>query len=218
MNLHYHSHLGAEHILASVGLLQELDTVLRSLALSVWPGKSASNPRLDVVQQMLNAQLEAALVGVGWLSQAQVIASAHEFYADFYRKVSRPWALPGLPEAEIQVLGECQFGNTARLGLDNEKFRIGRIEGRCDVGVEIVPVSSLAQRIDGNVATFKRAQELLRRLGPNGLPTPVLVIGLEAGEQTEVWNLQGTGHPLSSLKKPSVARQVVAARIAGKQA
>ena len=207
MRLHYYSHQGAEHILGSTGLLLELDTLLRALPLPVWRNKSACNKRLDVVQQMLNSLIEDQMVRRGWLSQAQVIASAHEFYADFYRLAPRPWSLPGLPDAAVRALCEVQFGNVARLGLDNEKFRIGRAEGRCDVGVEIVPLRSLAQRIDTSVATFEKCRQLLERLGCNGLPTPVLVIGLDVDEETEVWDLRAEPFPLIAVKQSAQCRQ-----------
>ena len=209
MKLVYHSHLGAEHSLASCGLLLELDSVLRKLPLPVWRGKSPKHPQLEVVQQMLNTYLECELTARGWLSQAVIGDAEREFYADFYKAAERQWSLPGLPEALLKALCESQFGNTSRLGMDNEKFRIGHFEGRCDVGIEIVPTRALARRTDKSIATFEKCQKLLNRLGPYGMPTPVLVIGLEADDDTPVWDLKRHKVSLEAIKASTELRQAL---------
>jgi hypothetical protein len=196
----YYAHQGADHLLASCGLLEELDIVFRRLPLPVWHAKSGANPSLDVVQQVLNSFIEYELVSRDWLSQAQVLESAHDFYADFWKQSPRQWDMPGLPPSSIKALCEIQFGNVARLGMDNEKFRIGYLEGRADVGIEVVPTRVLANRIDTAVASYEKTVSLLQRLGRTGMPTPILVIGLEPDDSTFTLNLRDHFSSLQPLR------------------
>ncbi len=203
----YYAHLGAQHLLSSCGLLAQLHGVLTRLPVPHWQGKSSANDQLCVVQQVLNSFIEYELTERGWLSQAQVGDAANEFYADFWASAPAQWQLEGLADSSVQALCEVQFGNVGRLGMDIEKFRVGHLEGRCDVGIEIVPTRALAHRVDGSVATFEKACGLVQRLGRAGLPIPLLVVGLDTHPGQPELDLRTVADSLDELRGKRSAKR-----------
>lgn len=216
MKLTFHSHLGASHLLHSSGILEEIATVLRKLPTPVWPGKSEANADYEVVQQMVNSLIEHELLKKGWLSQPKVVASSSAYYADFWKQAKAPWAMRGLPEQNVRALCEIQFGNVGRLGMDNEKFRIGFQEDRADVGIQVVPMAALAKRVDRSVANFEKTKSLIEKLGRGSLQVPVLVIGLDA-EPSKALDMRNWAKALTVLTGPGSQkrRQALAAKILG---
>lgn len=174
----YHSHLGAAALLESCGLLGQLDAVIRALPTPVFGGKSLKNAKHDVVQQMVNSMFRVALEGHGWLHQHAVAEASTGYYADFWSQAPVRDAPAGLEGTTVRALCEIQLGNVSRLGADFDKFRIGWLEERADVGIEVVPVQALASRVAQSVANFEKARSDISRLKRTGLPVPVLLVGL----------------------------------------
>ncbi|MCC5611540.1 hypothetical protein LC612_33570 [Nostoc sp. CHAB 5834] len=212
MKLQFYAHLRAEHLLHSAGLLQEISTSLEAIPIPVWAGKSKANSSLYVVQQVLNSFIEYQLATRGWLTQAQVGARATEFYADFWKSSTPQWDDSRCEVSPIKALCEVQFGNVARIGMDLEKFRIGNMQGRCDVAIEVVPMKGLADRIDDSVATFEKAKSLVEALGPWALPVPLLLVGLSDDPLQPHLNLKSHFRNISQLKgvRSAVVRQAFA--------
>jgi hypothetical protein len=77
---------------------------------------------------------------------------------------------------------------TIKLILTSPPYNIGK---SYEVGVSVVPVASLARRIDENVAYFERARKELpsARLS---ITLPILLIGLEDDQDTPVIDLTAT--------------------------
>lgn len=187
MKLQYFSHRHADKLLAACGLLQELDTALSALPVPIYPGKSEAKQRSEkqvIVQTVLNTLIELQLVDLGWLAQPQVMATAGagktRYYADFYKADHAESLEPyvGRKGSQIQALVEVQFANTARADSDLKKFSIGFSQGRCDVGILVVPLKCMANRMSSNVANFEYVVDGLLELGQLMAPVPLLVIGL----------------------------------------
>jgi hypothetical protein len=188
VKLQYFSHRHADKLLASCGLLQELDMAFSTLPIPIYPGKSEAKDRHShkqtILQPLLNTIIELKLMGLSWLAQPQVKASAGagrtRYFADFY-KIGRAQSLipyVGEQAASIQALMEVQFANSARTDSDLKKFNIGFSQGRCDVGILVVPVKEMAGHMSSNVANFDYVVDGLLEMGQLMAPVPLLVIGL----------------------------------------
>lgn len=155
---------------------QEIETAVRECPLYIWPGKSATNPRLDVVQQLLNVYFERRLhIDMGWEfhPDATTIQNS-QLKADFRKTFD-----------DLTVQAEVQFGNMARWYTDIFKFQAGYSGKAVRMGVSIIPMQSLAQRIDSNVTHYER---VIRELpaAELSITLPILNLGIEPGQNTPV--------------------------------
>jgi hypothetical protein len=195
VKLQYFSHRHADKILAACGLLQELDHAFSSLPVPIYPGKSEAKLHSDkqvIVQPLLNTLIELHLVDLGWLAQPQVKAVAGagktRYYADFYKSHHAEALAPyvGQEASRVQALMEVQFANSARSDSDLKKFFIGFSQGRCDVGIMVVPLKRMANHMSSNVANFEYVVDGLLELGQLMAPVPILVIGLSEEEAPRI--------------------------------
>lgn len=156
--------------------------VCRNLPLFIWPGKSANNTRLDVVQQLLNVYFDRRLaIDLGWEHHplaTDIIESG--LRADFRKAFS-----------DLSVQMEVQFGNMARWYSDIFKFQTAYSQELTQAAVSIVPMGGLGRRIDSNIAHYERA---LRELPSANLSItlPILLIGLEPDDDTQVVDVSHT--------------------------
>ncbi len=188
LKLRYFSHRHADKLLTACGLLPELDAAFSNLVIPVFPGKSDAKDhragQQTVLQPVLNTLIELMLARKGWLLQPQVKAKLDatrtRYFADFYKEAQAPASIAyvGDENASLQVLMEVQFANTARSDSDLKKFNIGFSQGRCDVGVLVVPDKRMAACMSSNVANFEYVVDGLVELGQLMAPVPVLVVGL----------------------------------------
>lgn len=183
MKTHLYSYRFAEEILQHVNYQDawlELVEVFENAPLFVYPGKSKTNPNLDVVQQVMNTFFDRRLaVDFDW--QYHPLATEIEesgLQADFRKSFG---------ELSIQV--EVQFGNMARWYSDIFKFQAAYSQRLIHMGISVVPINELARRIDSNIVNFER---VLREL-PSALLSithPILVIGLDPDDQTKIVDLR----------------------------
>lgn len=169
----------------------EITAVVGNAPVFVHLGKSSSNAKLDVVQQCLNTWFDRALaVEHGWDYHPLATRIKKSKLAADFRKV--------FPKIRIQA--EVQFGNMSRWYSDIFKLQTAYSQGMADLGLSIVPMGSLAKRIDSNIASFER---VVRELPSANLSitVPILVIGVEHDEQTPEIDLRKVGFPLASLTK-----------------
>jgi hypothetical protein len=170
---------------------EEITGVVAKAPLFVHLGKSGSNAKLDVVQQCLNTWFDRALaVEHGWAYHPLATRIKKSKLAADFRK--------GFPNIRIQA--EVQFGNMSRWYSDIFKLQAAYSQNMADLGLSIVPMGSLAKRIDSNVVTYER---VIRELPSANLSitVPILVLGIEADEHTLEVDLRKVGFPLSSLTK-----------------
>lgn len=140
----------AEEILQHERHIQAWNEIIDTITdapVFIFPGKS-KNTKLDVVQQLLNAYFDRKLaIELDWEFHpvATKIPNSN-LTADFRKKFD-----------DIAVQVEVQFGNMSRWYSDIFKFQAAYSESLTDVAISIVPMYSLAKRIDSNVVNFERA-------------------------------------------------------------
>lgn len=141
----------------------------------IFPGKS-KNKRLDVVQQLQNAYFDRKFaIEFGWTFHpiATKIPNSN-LTADFRKEFNG-----------LHVQAEVQFGNMSRWYSDIFKFQAAYSESLTQAAVSIVPMSSLATRIDSNVANFERAKRELPSANLS-ITLPILLIGVSIDEKTSI--------------------------------
>lgn len=186
MEFEYHSYRFAQEILQHENHLyawNEIEHVLRSLPLFIYPGKSRNKAELDVSQQLLNTFLDRRFaIDFGW-----------EYHPLATRIEGSKLAADFLKEFEnMTIQAEVQFGNMARWYSDIFKFQTAYSQGLIDVGLSIVPMFELAKRIDQNIANYERASRELPS-AKLSITLPILLIGLYPGEDTKVVDLRECG-------------------------
>lgn len=171
----------------------EIVSTVSSAPLFIFPNKSEKKARLDVVQQCLNTWFDRVLsVEMGWDYHPFATAIPGSRLAADFRKQ--------FPNVTVQA--EVQFGNMSRWYSDIFKLQSAYSQKLCDVGLSIVPMRSLAQRIDSNIVTFER---VVRELPSADLSItlPILIVGIEPDDATEVVYLHNGKFPLKALTRKS---------------
>jgi hypothetical protein len=182
MRLNYFSYRYAKEILENSRYrlaYDEIDEVVRQTPLFLYPNKSRNNPRLDVVQQVLNTYFDRRFaVDLSWLYHplaTGIIESGLK--ADFRKSFDN-----------LTIQAEVQFGNMARWYSDIFKFQAAYSQNLIQMGLSIVPMRNLAVRIDSNVVNYER---VIRELpsAELSITLPILVIGIDTDEDTPVVNI-----------------------------
>lgn len=185
MRLAIHSYRFAQEILQHEKhrhIWDEITRICREAPLFVWPEKSEKNPRIDVVQQLMNVYFDRRFaIDCGWAHHPLATRiEASGLRADFRKE---------FPDIAVQV--EVQLGNMARWYSDIFKFQTAYSQQLAQVAISIVPMGALAKRIDSNVANYERA---LRELpsAELSITLPILLIGIEPDEETEIVDVSRT--------------------------
>lgn len=182
---------------SNVEAWDEIIDVVTRAPLFIHPGKSEKNAKLDVVQQCLNTWFDRALaVERDWLYHPLATRIVNSRLAADFRK-----AFPN-----ITIQAEVQFGNMSRWYSDIFKLQAAYSQSLIQMGLSIVPAGALARRIDSNIVSFER---VLRELPSADLSItlPILVIGLEPDESTQIVDVRETKIPLKALtRKETKAR------------
>lgn len=163
----------------------EITTVVGECPLFTFPGKSPNNRNLDVVQQLFNTFFDRRFAcDLGWEFHPNATSIANSGLAADYRKNFNG----------LRIQAEVQFGNMARWYSDIFKFQTAYSQDLIDMGLCIVPVSSLANRIDSNVTNFERC---IRELpsAKLSITLPILMIGLDINAQTNIVNVSQANFP-----------------------
>lgn len=185
MRVEEHSYRFAKEILqhpSHLNAWNELYGVIQNTPLFVFPGKSAKNRRLDVVQQLINVYYDRRLsVDLGWEYHPLATRIANSGLAADFRKQ--------FGDLVIQV--EVQFGNMSRWYSDIFKFQTAYSQQLINIGVCVLPCSAIANRIDSNVAQYERA---LRELpsAELSITLPILLAGLSIDERTPIVDVSQT--------------------------
>lgn len=179
MRLEVYSYRFAEEILQHEKhreVWNQIIGICESAPLFVWPNKSKTNKRLDVLQQLMNAYFDRRLcIDNDWSHHPLATRIAASGLRSDFRKI--------FDDVAVQV--EVQFGNMARWYSDIFKFQTAYSQELSQIAISIVPTAALAKRIDSNIAHFERA---LRELpsAELSITLPILLIGLEPDEDTPV--------------------------------
>ena len=178
------------------GAWSEIIQTAKSSPLFIYPGKSKNNKLLDVVQQLQNAYFDRKFaIDLGWKFHPYATKIEDSgLTADFRKEFSG-----------LSVQTEVQFGNMSRWYSDIFKFQAAYSAGMIQCGVSILPMTSLARRIDSNVANFERAKRELPS-AVLSITLPILLIGLAADKSTRVVDVSKLS--FSGLKEITGAKKV----------
>ena len=140
-----------------------------------FPGKS-KNKKLDVVQQLQNAYFDRKLaVEYGWEFHPIATKIPNSLLrADFRKEFNG-----------LHVQAEVQFGNMSRWYSDVFKFQAAYSESLTQAAISVVPMLSLATRIDSNVANFERCKRELPSANLS-ITLPILLVGISIDDRTTV--------------------------------
>jgi len=185
MKFEIFSYRFAEEILQHKNHRKAWDEIIATVKASpvfIFPNKSSKNSRLDVVQQLQNAFFDRKFaIDLSWTFHPDATKIPNsKLKADFQKNFN-----------DLTVQAEVQFGNMSRWYSDIFKFQAAYSESMIQVGVSIVPMSSLAQRIDSNVVNFERA---IRELPSANLSItlPILMIGVSTDAETTMIDVSQT--------------------------
>jgi hypothetical protein len=179
MKIRVFSYRYAEEILQhpnNVAAWNEIEEILTNAPLFIFPGKSKKSPRLQVVQQLMNAYFDRRFaVDRGWDYHPLATGIAESSLAADFRKSF----------GNITVQAEIQFGNMARWYSDIFKFQAAYAQSLIQCGLCVVPMGAMARITDSNVAHYERAVRELPSANLS-ITLPILLIGLEQDAETKV--------------------------------
>ncbi len=150
----------------------ERQEILNSIAAVSWHPKAQPTIRtrqgrqvanLTIDQIATNAAFEEQFRQRSWLIRPRIVSQSESQLAADFKKGS------------IQV--EIQFGNMARWYTDIFKFLLSYSANDIEIGVLIVPMLSVAVKIDENVVNYERVTRELPH-AKMAVTIPVWVIGL----------------------------------------
>jgi hypothetical protein len=118
---------------------------------------------LSIDQIGTNSVIEDLFRERGWIIRPRIVSHAGSHLAADFKKNA------------IQV--EVQFGNMARWYTDVFKFLLSYAANDIEIGVLIVPMQKVAQKIDENTVYFERVHRELPH-AKMAITIPVWVIGL----------------------------------------
>lgn len=179
MKLEIYSYRFAEEITQHprhLNAWNEIHTILRDAPLFIYPNKSSKNKRLDVVQQLMNTYFERVMViENGWEYHPLATSIQNSgLRADFKKTFG-----------DFTIQAEIQFGNMSRWYSDVFKFQTAYSQSLIKIGLSVIPMGSLARRIDSNIVNFERARRELPS-AELSLTLPILMVGLEPDEETKI--------------------------------
>jgi hypothetical protein len=170
---------------------QEIISVCRGAPVFEYSNKSQKNAKLSVVQHVMNAYFDRRLaVDHNWLYHPLATTIQNSGLAADFRKRF----------ANITIQAEVQFGNMSRWYSDIFKFQTAYSQSLIQLGLSIVPVASLARRIDSNIVSYERVMRELPS-AELSITLPLLIIGLDAGASTQVLDLRRSTFDIKQLTK-----------------
>ena len=177
----------------------EIMMVCKECPLPVYQGKSKNQPRLDVVQQVMNSYFFKRLELLGWETEpaATPDENADELRSDF----RKTFVDKETGEKLLTVQIEVEFGNVASSYRNYFKFQLSYSYSLTDICIIIVPSQQLANRVDSGVSNFEKACRELPS-AKLSITVPTLVIGL-FDEDTPIWDVKEIEQDLAVLKNSS---------------
>jgi hypothetical protein len=165
--------------------LEELLEICSKCPLPVYKNKSKSQPKLDVVQQIINSYFKIVFEKNGWESEPLVTPDEYEdslrgdFRKTFEKKVSKD------DKTEFALQIEVEMGNIASSYRNYFKFQLSYAHKLADIAVLILPCDNLSRRIDSGVASFEKTVREIPSADLS-ITVPILVIGLDDSDTMEI--------------------------------
>jgi hypothetical protein len=188
MRVDYFSYRYAEEILQHEHYREawdEITHILETAPLFIYRGKSAKNNRLDVVQQVMNTYFDRKFsIDHHWEYHPLATRIENSGLSADFRKIF----------SGLAIQAEVQFGNMSRWYSDIFKFQTAYSQNLIQIGLSIVPMNTLARRIDSNIVNFERA---IREIpsAELSITLPILLVGLSPDAATPVIDLRECQFP-----------------------
>ncbi len=178
-----------------IDVFNEIREILTDCPVFLFKGKSAKNDQLDISQIIMNRYFDYQFSTIrDWHYHPDVIPESG-LQADFRKEQNGK---------QFQI--EIQFGNMSRWYSDVFKFQLANIHNLTDIGICVVPMQSMALRIDSNVTNFERCSRELPEIS-HLMHLPILLIGLDFTED-DTMNLWDLDFVLTKLHQGKISRFV----------
>lgn len=196
MDYHIYSYRFAEEIIRHPNYkaaFNEIISVVKQCPLYRFPGKSTKQKqkKYDVIQQLFNTYFDRRFAcDLGWEYHPNATTIPNSNLAADYKKTFKG----------LRIQTEAQFGNMSRWYSDIFKFQTAYSQDLIDMGLCIVPMNSVANRIDSNITNFERC---IRELpsAKLSITLPILIIGLEVGKSAIDQDVSTTGIGKAGIAK-----------------
>jgi len=165
--------------------LDEIINICSKCPLPVYKNKSKSQPKLDVVQQIINTYFKIAFEDFGWEGEPLVTPDSFKdsLRGDFRKSFTKKYSNDNNNTFTLQI--EVEMGNIASSYRNYFKFQLSYAYKMADIAILILPCDNLSKRIDSGVASFeKTAREIPS--ADLSITVPILVIGLNDKDVKEI--------------------------------
>lgn len=165
--------------------LHEIIEICSNCPLPVYKDKSKSQPRLDVVQQIINTYFSLAFEERKWDSEPLVTPDGFEdsLRGDFRKSFKKQGSNDNNDSFTLQI--EVEMGNIASSYRNYFKFQLSYAYKMADIAILILPCDKLSKRIDSGVASFEKTKREIPSADLS-ITVPTLVIGLSDEDVTEI--------------------------------
>lgn len=165
--------------------LDELLEICNKCPLPVYKNKSKSQPKLDVVQQIINTYFKIAFESNDWEAEPLVTPDNNDdsLRGDFRKSFKKQISKDNNENITLQV--EVEMGNIASSYRNYFKFQLSYSYKLADFAVLILPCDILSKRIDSGVASFEKTVREIPSADLS-ITVPILVIGLDDTNVKEI--------------------------------
>ncbi len=163
----------------------ELINICSKCPLPVYKNKSKSQPKLDVVQQIINTYFKIVFEKNDWELEPLVTPSnaSDSLRGDFRKSFKKQISKDNNENITLQV--EVEMGNIASSYRNYFKFQLSYSYKLTDFAILILPCDTLSKRIDSGVASYEKTVREIPSADLS-ITVPILVIGLDDTDVQEI--------------------------------
>jgi len=188
MNIETFSYRYSQEVLEHECCKEALDEIIEicsNCPLPVYKNKSTSQPKLDVVQQIINTYFSLAFENRRWESEPLVTPGefTDSLRGDFRKTFTKQGSNDNNDTFTLQI--EVEMGNIASSYRNYFKFQLSYAHKMADIAILILPCDKLSKRIDSGVASFEKTKREIPSADLS-ITVPILVIGLSDEGVNEV--------------------------------
>ena len=180
MNIEIFSYRYAQEILEHRFYKDAYDEIIKvceACPLPMYKNKSSTQPKLDIVQQVINTYFRLAFTDIGWEEEPLVSPKDKNdsLRGDFRKKFVKK--ITSTEDKNIVLQIEVEMGNIASSYRNYFKFQLSYGYNLTNIGILILPCDKLSKRIDSGVASFEKTVREIPSADLS-ITVPILVIGL----------------------------------------
>lgn len=165
--------------------LNEIIEICSKCPLPLFKNKSKSQPKLDIVQQIINTYFKIVFEENNW--ELEPLATPNDnkdsLRSDFRKVFKKEVTKDDKDSFTLQI--EVEMGNIASSYRNYFKFQLSYSYKLTDIAILILPCDSLSKRIDSGVASFEKTVREIPSADLS-ITVPILVIGLDDTNVKEI--------------------------------